>query len=217
MTATPSHADFRLEAQGLAIARGGRTLADGLNFTLANGGAVALTGPNGAGKSTLLRVLAGLSPKAGGALFYNDQPVAGDEADILKQRLAYFGHRTALKPMLSVADNLSFWAALRNRPAGAVADALDALGIAALASLPVRLLSEGQARRVALARVMASGACLWLLDEPNTALDEDARQRVARLINDHLAAGGAVIAATHSPLHVFGATIIRLGAPPKSK
>lgn len=217
MTALRSHADFKLAASGLAIARGGRMLAEGLDFTIANGGALALTGPNGAGKSTLLRVLAGLSPKAGGTLAYNDRPVAGDDADALKQRLAYFGHRTALKPMLSVSDNLRFWATLRNRPATAVADALDALGIAALASLPVRLLSEGQARRVALARVMASGACLWLLDEPNTALDEDARQRVARLINDHLAAGGAVIAATHSPLNIFGAASIRLGGAPKPR
>ncbi|RME62016.1 MAG: ATP-binding cassette domain-containing protein [Alphaproteobacteria bacterium] len=96
-----------------------------------------------------------------------------------------------------------------------VAQALEALGIAALAPLPVRLLSEGQARRVALARVIASHATLWLLDEPNTALDEDARQRLARLVNDHLASGGAVIAATHSPLKFFGAVTIRLGAAGK--
>ncbi len=217
MTGPSCHADFHLSAAALLIARGQRVLASALDFSIDNGGALALTGPNGAGKSTLLRVLAGLGQAAGGQLLYNGQPIAGDNAEAYQARCAYLGHRLGLKPSLSVADNLAFWCRLRGRAPTAALEALEALGIAGLADVPVRLLSEGQTRRVALARVMASGACLWLLDEPNTALDEDARQRLARLVNDHLAAGGAVVAATHSPLNFFAANTIRLGQPAAEK
>ena len=199
------HAEFKLTAERLLIARSQRVLASELDFSINNGGALALTGPNGAGQA------------AGGTLNYNGQPIAGDAAEDYQARCAYLGHRLGLKPSLSVADNLAFWCRLRDRPPAAAPAALEALGIAGLADVPVRLLSEGQTRRVALARVMASGACLWLLDEPNTALDEDARQRLAHLVNDHLAAGGAVIAATHSPLNFFAASTIRLGRPAPEK
>ncbi|RME66528.1 MAG: ATP-binding cassette domain-containing protein, partial [Alphaproteobacteria bacterium] len=113
MTLRRTYDDFKLAAEGLQIARGNRVLVHGLDFTLANGGALALSGPNGSGKSTLLRVLAGLTPPAAGAIYYNDRPAHGDTADELRRNSAYFGHRTALKPMLSVADNLAFWAHIR--------------------------------------------------------------------------------------------------------
>lgn len=173
-----------LTVTNLACERGGRMLFEGLSFTVAAGGALQVEGRNGAGKSSLLRLLAGLL-----------RPAAGNVAR--PERTAFAGHQVALKPEPALARELLFWARLDGRTPDHVAAALDALGLAGLAEVPVGVLSSGQARRAALARVIASGAELWLLDEPGVGLDAASLVRLAGALATHRAAGGAVVLATH--------------------
>lgn len=194
-----------LHAENLACLRGERVVFAGLSFALAPGEALLLTGANGAGKSTLLRLLAGLLRAAEGRVLWN----GADEAAPLR----YLGHADALKPAFTAAENLGFAARLAGVAAGRVAAALAALDLAPLASLPVRVLSSGQKRRLALARLAldAPGAVpLWLLDEPTTGLDAMSIERLGALFAAHRAAGGMVIAATHLPLPLDAARELRL-------
>uniref|UniRef100_UPI0018DF36A9 heme ABC exporter ATP-binding protein CcmA n=1 Tax=Roseomonas rosulenta TaxID=2748667 RepID=UPI0018DF36A9 len=158
--------DAVLEARDLACLRGDRAVFAGLSFALAPGEALLLTGANGAGKSTLLRILAGLLPAAEGAVLWQGQDIAED-APGHARRTRYLSHQDALKPALSVTENLAFFARLQG---GAVAPALAALALAPLADLPARVLSSGQKRRLALARLALAPAPLWLLDEPTTGV-----------------------------------------------
>ena len=190
-----------LEARGLACERGGRELFRDLDLALAPGQTVLVTGPNGSGKSSLLRVLAGLLPASGGAVIWT----GAGEADF-----HYVGHGDAVKSALTVSGNLAFWVQLAGR--GSVAAGLEAVGLAALADLPARLLSAGQRRRLGLARLFAAPAPLWLLDEPTSGLDDAARQGIERGLSTHLAGGGAAVIATHIPLEVEAARRIDLGA-----
>ena len=170
---------LRLEA--VTLDRGGRRLFEHLDLTVAPGEAVAVTGPNGSGKSSLLRLAAGLLAQTAG--------------EIERSALALADDRHALDRERPLADALSFWCGRDPLPA------LDKLGIGHLAAVPVRYLSSGQAKRASLARVAAaSGAALWLLDEPTNALDVDGIERLTALIAEHRASGGAVLAATHVPL-----------------
>lgn len=182
----------------VACVRGGRLLAEGLTLALAAGGALAVTGPNGAGKSSLLRVAAGLLSPAAGRV---ERPA---RAALLAEAAALDGERP-------VEDALGFWAAIDGVPAARVREALAAVGLSALAPVPVRLLSTGQRRRVAMARVVASGAPLWLLDEPANGLDRAAVAGLEGLIAEHRAGGGAVMVATHLPLALPGAATLALG------
>lgn len=191
-------ADF--EGRSLQCRRGGRDVFVGLDFTLPAGGALLLTGANGSGKSSLLRLMAGLLRPASGALLWDGRPVAA-EAEAHAARLHYLGHLDAVKPVLTVAENLTFWAALRGG-ASAVDAALDAFGLTALAAVPGRLLSAGQRRRVALARLLAAPAELWLLDEPSVGLDQASVGRLAAAITAHRAQGGRVVVATHTALEL---------------
>jgi heme exporter protein A len=168
-----------LRFQGVALRRGGRLLFEGLDLELAPGDALQITGPNGSGKSSLIRLAAGLLRQERGRLHRSPLALA-DEA-------------LALDRELPLKRALSFW----SRPVDA---AMDALGIVHLSDVPVRLLSSGQEKRATLARVAASGAPLWLLDEPLNALDADGAERLSRLILSHLGSGGAVLAASHQPL-----------------
>jgi heme exporter protein A len=195
-----------LEAQDLACWRGERPVFAGLSFTLPPGGALLLTGANGAGKSTLLRLLAGLLPVAEGRLLWDGADVAGDRVAHAR-RLRYLSHADALKQSLTVAENLGFYARLWG---GQVRPALEALGIANLADLPARVLSSGQKRRLALARLALRPAALWLLDEPTVGLDAASVARLGPLLAAHRAGGGAVIAATHLPLPLPDARDLRL-------
>jgi heme exporter protein A len=198
-----AHSAARLTALDLAASRGGRTLFAGLSFSLRAGELLAVTGPNGAGKSTLLRLLAGLArPAAGGVV------VAPEAAD---ERLHYLGHLDGLKAALSVEQNLTFFARLWRAKADAVEDAMEALAIAGLAHLGVAVLSAGQRRRTALARLLLARRPLWLLDEPSAALDAAGEAILGGLITRHLATGGMAVAATHMTLPVTPTRTIALG------
>jgi heme exporter protein A len=178
--------------------RGGRQLFAGISLTLEAGGATLITGPNGVGKSSLIRIAAGLLDPAGGTV---------DRSETV----ALLAEASAFDSELPLARALRFWAELDGR-GDAVAMALDAVGLAPLAPVPVRLLSTGQRRRAALARVVASGARLWLLDEPANGLDAASLVQLERLVARHRAEGGAVLAASHSPIALPDAQRIALGA-----
>ena len=195
-----------LEARELAAFRGERLVLEGVSFRLDPGGALLLRGPNGAGKSTLLRVLAGLIPLAAGTLSWRGEAALADFTEHAR-RLAYLGHQDAVKPGLSVAENLAFAAA---RGGGDVGAALAAVNLAPLADLPARFLSAGQRRRLALARLPLAGAPLWLLDEPGNGLDDASLAALGALSDRHRAAGGMVIAATHHALPFPGASQLAL-------
>jgi heme exporter protein A len=205
---------MRLVGRDLACVRGGREVFTGLSFAVAAGEALAVTGANGAGKTTLLRLIAGLLEPAQGQLELTE---AAPEATIAEQA-HYLGHRDALKPALSVRENLEFWYAFlsgRDAPAAsaaaATAGALDAVGLAPLSGLPAAYLSAGQRRRLAIARLVAAPRPIWLLDEPTAALDGASQERLAGLMRTHLAGGGIIVAATHAPLGLPEAGELRLG------
>ena len=196
-----------LTAEGLAVFRGERLVFRDLDFSLAAGQALVLAGPNGSGKSTLLRLLAGLVRPIAGRLLWEDQDALADLAGHAA-RVAYVGHQDAVKPGLTAAENLRFAARLAG---GAVAEALATMGLDDLADLPARMLSAGQKRRLALARLALTAAPLWLLDEPTLGLDTASIGRFGGLLAAHRAHGGMVVAATHVPLPLDGTRELRLG------
>ena len=168
-----------LRFEDVACRRGGRLLFEGLSLALGPGEALHLTGPNGSGKSSLIRLAAGLLREESGRVERGELALADDAL--------------ALDRELPLRRALEFWG-------GNVDDSLDALDLARLAQVPVRLLSTGQVKRATLARAAASGAALWLLDEPLNGLDRDGVARLDALVAAHLARGGAVLAASHGPL-----------------
>jgi heme exporter protein A len=195
-----------LRGESLAVFRGERLVFRDLDFSVASGQALVLAGPNGSGKSTLLRLLAGLVRPIAGQLLWQDEDALADLAGHAA-RVAYVGHQDAVKPGLTAAENLRFAARLAG---GAVADALAAVGLADLADLPARMLSAGQKRRLALARLALTRAPLWLLDEPTLGLDTASIGHFGVLLAGHRARGGMVVAATHVPLPLDGTTELRL-------
>jgi heme exporter protein A len=198
---------LRLIVSELACERGGRVLFSGMGFAVESGGAALLTGPNGAGKTSLLSILAGLSmPLAGEARL---EDARGEEAD-LSEEAHLIGHRDGLKSQLLVSENLGFSQAMLGSPSLSPKAALAALGLEHVLDLPCAYLSAGQRRRVALARLLVSRRPLWLLDEPTAALDSASRALLTKLLGDHLAAGGLLVAATHEPLGIEAAEI-RIG------
>jgi heme exporter protein A len=196
-----------LTAEGLAAFRGERLVFRDLGFALGAGEALVLSGPNGSGKSTLLRVLAGLVRPAAGQLLWQREDALADLAGHAG-RVAYIGHHDGVKPGLTTAENLRFAAALSD---GRVPEALAALGLENLAELPARMLSAGQKRRLALARLALTAAPLWLLDEPTLGLDTASIERFGTLLTGHRDRGGLVVAATHIPLPIAGTQELRLG------
>ena len=168
-----------LRFEKVALRRGGRLLFEDLDLALGAGEALQVAGPNGSGKSSLIRLAAGLLREEAGRIERSPLALADDNL--------------ALDPELPLDRALEFWG-------GTTGAAMDVLGIAHLAQVPVRLLSSGQAKRAALARVAASGAPLWLLDEPLNALDREGARRLADIVERHRAKGGAVLAASHQPL-----------------
>ncbi len=189
-------------ARSLAIRRGRRLVLRGVDFALEPGGLLLITGANGSGKSSLLRALAGLLPPAGGEILWQGEIVQDFAAH--RARLHYLGHLDALKPELSVTEMLNYWSALRGDPPPA-ADLAQRFGLAADA--PVRFLSAGQRRRLALARLALNDAPLWLLDEPATALDAKGRELLATLLAAHRKKGGVAVIAAHQAADFEGAQL----------
>ena len=189
---------MRLAGQGLRCVRGGREVFAALDFSAESGEAVAVVGPNGAGKTSLLRLIAGLLQPAAGTITLH----GGDDEMSLAEQAHYLGHRDALKPALSVSENLDFWQRFLGGEQADAGESLAAVGLAHIAHLPAAYLSAGQRRRLSIARLIAVRRPLWLLDEPTSALDTAGQQMFARVVAGHLAGGGLVIAATHLPLGI---------------
>ncbi|MGE4062323.1 MAG: heme ABC exporter ATP-binding protein CcmA [Rhodospirillaceae bacterium] len=195
--------------ENLACRRGGRTVFTGLNFSLPSGEALVLRGPNGSGKTTLLRLMAGLARPAAGRLSWSGATL--DDPESHARHLRFIGHLDAIKPALTVRENLSFWAGFWGKAdAGLVGQAMQTFGLAALAEFPARLLSAGQRHRLALARLIASPAPLWLLDEPANALDDRSVAALTATIAAHRARGGMVVLASHGSDLVSGGTTLAL-------
>jgi heme exporter protein A len=197
---------MQLRAQDLTCIRGGREVFAGVSFSLAAGEALIVTGPNGAGKSSLLRMIAGLVRIAAGQCEFDGDPDA-----TLAEQTHYLGHQDAVKPALTVGENLSFWAGYLGGGT-AVASALEAVGLAALAGLPAAILSAGQRKRLSIARLVAVQRPLWLLDEPTSALDAPSQSRLTELMRAHLSGGGLIVAAAHGAIGLERARELKLGA-----
>ncbi len=208
--ARPFPALRRFEASGLAVTRAGRQVLGGVAFSLGAGGALLLAGRNGAGKTTLLRALAGLALPSAGTLLWNGADALADRA-LHATRLAFLGHADAIKPGLTLHENLRLAARLAGLGDAAIGAALDAVGLAPLAHAPSARLSAGQRRRLALARVFLAARPLLLLDEPATGLDAASIARLEALLAQHRASGGAVIASSHGGLVMPGAAMLVLG------
>jgi heme exporter protein A len=201
---------MRLRAWDLTIERGGRRVIAGLSFAAPEGSALVVTGPNGAGKTSLLRTLAGFLPiEAGG--FALD---GGDNERTVGEQAHYLGHADGVKSALTAGENLAFTAAMLGGDSSRAAqlEALNALGLGHVIDFPARLLSAGQRRRVALARLLVAKRPLWLLDEPAAALDAAAQGALAAVMRAHLQRGGILVAAAHGPLGLDGAQELKLGA-----
>ena len=197
----------RLHAENLACRRGGRLIFEGLSFTLGQAEAIALTGRNGAGKSSLIAMLCGRLRPDGGAIRLE----GGDEEAQLAEISHLVGHRDGLKTALTARENLAFAQDVLGDAAATPEEALAVVGLPHAAELPVGYLSAGQRRRVALARLLVSRRPYWLLDEPMSALDAASQLMLAGLMRDHLAQGGAILAATHGPLGLDGTREVRIG------
>jgi len=187
---------MRLCGRGIRCVRGGREVFSALDFEASSGATLAVTGPNGSGKTSLLRLVAGLLTLAGGTI---DLEGGGAELS-LPEQAHYLGHRDALKPALSVQENLEFWRDFLGGETFDPAQSLAAVGLDHAARLPAAYLSAGQRRRLSIARLLAVRRPVWLLDEPTNALDAAGQGLFAGLMNDHLARGGLIVAATHAPL-----------------
>lgn len=201
-----------LVAEDLACRRGERLVFSGLSCRVAASGVLLLTGANGSGKSSLLRLLATLLRPAAGRLLWGGTAVAPDPS-AYRAALHYVGHLDAIKPALTPRETLRFWTELRGIAADSarIAAALAALGLQRAADWPCRWLSAGQRKRLALARLVAAPAPIWLLDEPTAALDRDGEERLLQLVAAHRAAGGRAVLATHQTLPLPGAETLALG------
>ena len=188
-----------LQISALACERGGLRLFANLDFSVAAGELLRVRGANGSGKTTLLRTLAGLSQPAEGSVRWRDHPIGSDD----RREMLFLGHAPGIKDELTVLENLEFSARLAGLTNPDCGKALQQLGIARLAQLPARYLSQGQRKRAALARLALSGGVpLWLLDEPFAALDEEAIVGVSALCAAHLAAGGMVVLTSHQDVPI---------------
>ena len=189
--------------------RGERIVFADLSFSIQSGEALILNGANGSGKSTLLRLMAGLLKPYKGVVKWDNENIS-DDLEGHNAHLNYVGHADVIKPVLSVRENIAFWASLRPTSSN-IEVALESFGIGYLTGVPGRFLSAGQKRRVNLARIIASPTKLWLLDEPTTALDIEAISDLKREIATHRASGGMVIASTHAEIGLNDANVLNLG------
>ena len=189
---------MRLSGRGVRCVRGGREVFSSLDFEASSGEALAVTGPNGSGKTSLLRLIAGVLTLAGGSI-----GLEGGEAELtLPEQAHYLGHRDALKPALSVLENLCFWRDFLGGEPFDATESLIAVGLDHATHLPAAYLSAGQRRRLSIARLLTAHRPVWLLDEPTSALDAAGQSLFAGLMRGHLARGGLIVAATHTPLGI---------------
>ena len=198
-----------LKIQSLSCRRGGRKIFRDVSLDLRAGDTLLVTGANGSGKSTLLRMLAGLLPPLSGSIFWQGQNIEEDP-DTYRQSLRYVGHLDTVKPELTVAEMLDYWRALQGVDSNTAPLSQDPFGLSPLLDKPVRTLSAGQKRRLALTRLIFSKASLWLLDEPLTALDQVGQDILIDCIAKHSADGGISLIATHHDMTLSGATRYRI-------
>ena len=196
-----------LRAEALACERGGRLVFSGVSFALAAGQLLAVTGPNGSGKSSLLRTIAGLSDAASGTLLLE----GGAPELTIGQQCHYAAHQEAIKPALSVLENLKFWGDFLG--GGDIEAALSAFDLGRLAEFPAALLSAGQKRRLSLSRLKLVPRPIWLLDEPHTGLDAASSERLLGVMRGHLAQGGLIAAASHVPIGIEAGASVMLKGP----
>ena len=190
--------EMQLSGHAVTCVRGGRQVFAGLDFAAVSGEAVAVMGRNGSGKTSLLRLIAGLLVPAGGTIALQ----GGDAELTLPEQCHYLGHRDALKPALSVAENLTFWADFLGGERLDFAESLATVGLEHATHLPAGFLSAGQRRRLSLARLLTVRRPVWLLDEPTNALDVAGQDMFGGLMRQHLSRGGMIVAATHAPLGI---------------
>ncbi|MDP2619576.1 MAG: heme ABC exporter ATP-binding protein CcmA [Hyphomicrobiales bacterium] len=196
---------MRLIGEGLTCERGGRELFHGVGIRLASGEGLLIEGPNGSGKTTLIRAIAGLGRFAAGSL-----NLEGGEAEAsLGEQAHYVGHADATKAQLTVAENLAFWT--RFLGGGDISEGLAVFDLNDIADLPAQFLSAGQRRKLSLSRLKLVPRPIWLLDEPTASLDRMAQERLARLMDDHVATGGILLATTHMELGAKFAQRLSLG------
>ena len=191
----------KLSGDNLTLIRGERCLFEGLEFALESGGLLLLEGRNGCGKTSLMRAIAGMLSLETGEIYWNDTPTR-KQRQIFHGALVWLAHRTGLKGDLNMVENLHFESSLRpqsDRDAEAV---YERLGIERLRKLPLRSLSAGQQRRVALARMLLADVPLWLMDEPFTNLDREGRKLVMELVEEHLGGGGMCVMAAHQDVEI---------------
>jgi heme exporter protein A len=199
---------MRITADNLACERGGRLVFSGVSFSVEPGELLVVTGPNGAGKSSLLRVLSGLTDLAEGKI-----AVTEGHGDLsLGQQAHYVAHSDAIKNALSVRENLAFWSGFLG--GGDIERALAAVNLTKLADFPAALLSAGQRRRLALARLALAPRAVWLLDEPTVGLDDASQSLLQDMMRQYLKSGGLIVATTHVPLGLMSPKHLRLGAAP---
>jgi len=201
-----------LEGRQLECTRGERRLFSDLSFKLDRGQLLRVAGANGSGKTSLLRIMCGLVAPSTGELLWQGRSIRAEREEY-SRNLVFIGHLNALKDDLTALENLQVAAALAGLPAGAarMLTGLDRFGIAHCAELPAKVLSQGQRRRVALARLALSDAVpLWILDEPFSALDVGAVVELERLLASHLASGGMVVLTTHQEVEVVAQTVLRV-------
>jgi heme exporter protein A len=203
-----------LEVSGLSCIRGDRCLFAGLGFSLEAGGWLQVEGENGAGKTSLLRIIAGLLVPAEGDIHWKGVPVR-DSRDEFNASLLYLGHAPAIKEELTPLENLRINAAIGGQTLAEedIVKALRRMGLRGREDLPSRFLSQGQKRRVALARLLVSPATLWVLDEPFVALDVAAVTMLCEVIGEHLQGGGMALFTSHQAVELSGAgKALRLAA-----
>ncbi|MCH9003849.1 MAG: cytochrome c biogenesis heme-transporting ATPase CcmA [Proteobacteria bacterium] len=198
----------KLSATNLTLIRGERCLFQGLDFALNPGELLLLKGQNGSGKTSLLRAIAGMLSLESGEIFWNEAPVLQQRQEF-HGALVWLAHKTGLKGDLTLVENLRFEASLRPQSDNDLAVVCERVGISRLKRLPLRSLSAGQQRRVALARLVLADVPLWLLDEPFTSLDRDGRHLVTQLVEEHLTSGGMCVMAAHQDVEI-NATVHRV-------